>query len=161
MSIGILDTSLWESHHHIHSIWISKRNKYFPPFHSKGHNLSCDAWHQTWQYQFNHLQIVHSWLWAGNPQLECLIMKSTKHDETIHDYQIRFQWCFFFNFEPIPLLLYDQSPNQALQLAELSRSEIDPELFSHSAYNKFFVTFAKKVPYLTFCDKIDIFLYRK
>ena len=39
------------------------------------------------------------------------------------------------------------------QLAEHSRSEFDPELFSHSAYNKFFVTFATKVPYLTFCDK--------
>ena len=103
---------LWTPHfervitHHIQSIWMSKRNKYSPPFHSKGHNLSCDAWHQTWQYQFNHLQIVHSWLWAGSPQLECLIMKSTKHDETSHDYQIRFQICFFFNFEPIPLLLY-------------------------------------------------------
>ena len=41
------------------------------------------------------------------------------------------------------------------QLAELPRSEIDPELFiHHSAYLKFFVTFATKVPYLTFCDKI-------
>ena len=33
------------------------------------------------------------------------------------------------------------------QLAELSRSEFDPELFSHSSYVKFFVTFATKVPY--------------
>ena len=40
------------------------------------------------------------------------------------------------------------------QLAELSRSEFDPELFSHSAYNKFFVTFATKVPYLTFYNKM-------
>ena len=41
------------------------------------------------------------------------------------------------------------------QLAELSRSEFDPELFSHSASHvKFFVTFAKKVPFLTFCDKM-------
>ena len=139
MSVGILDTSLWESHHHIHSIWMSKRNKYFPPFHSKGHNLSCDAWRQTWQYQFNHLQIVHSWLWAGSPQLECLIMKSTKHDETIHDYQTRFQICFFFNFKPTPLLLYYLTSLliRPSQLAELSRSEIDPELFSHSAYKVF------------------------
>ena len=106
MSVGTLDTSLWESHHHIHTIWMSERNKYFPRFHSKGHNLSCDAEHRTWQHQFNHLQIVHSWLWAGNPQLECLIMKSTKHDETIHDYQTRFRICFFFNFKPIPFLLY-------------------------------------------------------
>ena len=40
------------------------------------------------------------------------------------------------------------------QLAELPRSEFDPELFPHSAYVKFFVTFATKVPYLTFCDKM-------
>ena len=40
------------------------------------------------------------------------------------------------------------------QLAELSRSQFDQELFSHSTYVKFFVTFATKVPYLTFCDKI-------
>ena len=40
------------------------------------------------------------------------------------------------------------------QLAELPRSELDPELFPHSAYVKFFVTFATKVPYLTFCDKM-------
>ena len=44
------------------------------------------------------------------------------------------------------------------QLAELSRSEFDPELFSHSAYVKFFVTFAIKVPYLPFCDKMRQFL---
>ena len=30
------------------------------------------------------------------------------------------------------------------QLAELSRSEFDPELFSHSTYVKFFVTFVKE-----------------
>ena len=36
------------------------------------------------------------------------------------------------------------------QLAELLRSEFDPELFSHA---QFFVTFATKVPYLTLCDK--------
>ena len=40
------------------------------------------------------------------------------------------------------------------QLAELPRSVFDPELFPHSAYVKFFVTFATKVPYLTFCDKM-------
>ena len=40
------------------------------------------------------------------------------------------------------------------QLAELSRSECDPELFSHISYLKFFVKFATKVPYLTFCDKM-------
>ena len=46
------------------------------------------------------------------------------------------------------------------QLAELSRSKFDPELLSHSAYEKFFVTFAKKVPFLTFCDKIwQFFIY--
>ena len=32
------------------------------------------------------------------------------------------------------------------QLAELSRNNPDPELFSHSTYVKFFVTFATKVP---------------
>ena len=40
------------------------------------------------------------------------------------------------------------------QLAELPRSKFDPELFPHIAYVDFFVTFATKVPYLTFCDKI-------
>ena len=35
------------------------------------------------------------------------------------------------------------------QLAELSRSEFNPELFTH-----FFVTFPTKVPYLTFCDNM-------
>ena len=47
------------------------------------------------------------------------------------------------------------------QLAELSRREFDPELFSHSVYDKFFVTFATKVPYLTFCDKMRQFLDRE
>ena len=40
------------------------------------------------------------------------------------------------------------------QLAELPRSKFDPELFPHSAYVKIFVTFATKMPYLTFCDKM-------
>ena len=40
------------------------------------------------------------------------------------------------------------------QLAELSHGVFDPELFSHSAYVNFFVTFATKVSYLTFCDKM-------
>ena len=44
------------------------------------------------------------------------------------------------------------------QLAELSHSEFDPELFSQSAYDKVFVTFVTKVPYLTFCDKMRKFL---
>ena len=45
------------------------------------------------------------------------------------------------------------------QLAELSRSKFDPEIFSHSAYEKlFFVTFVTKVPYLTFSDKMRQFL---
>ena len=44
------------------------------------------------------------------------------------------------------------------QLAELPRSEFDPELFPHSAYVKFCVTFVTKVPYLTFCDKMWQFL---
>ena len=44
------------------------------------------------------------------------------------------------------------------QLAELSRSEFDPELFSHIGYANFFVTFATKVQYLTFCDKMRQFL---
>ena len=40
------------------------------------------------------------------------------------------------------------------QFAELPCSKFDPELFPHSTYVKFFVTFATKVPYLTFCDKM-------
>ena len=45
-------------------------------------------------------------------------------------------------------------PTRPAQLAELPRSKFDPELFPHIAYVDFFVTFATKVPYLTFCDKI-------
>ena len=44
----------------------------------------------------------------------------------------------------------DLELSRPAQLAELSCSEFDPELFSHSAYDKFFVTFATKVPYLIF-----------
>ena len=44
------------------------------------------------------------------------------------------------------------------QLAELSHSEFDPELFSHTAYVNFFVTFETKVPYLTLCEKMRLFL---
>ena len=47
---------------------------------------------------------------------------------------------------------------RSLQHAELSRSVIDPELFSHGAYDKFFVTLATKMPYLTFYDKLRHFL---
>ena len=47
------------------------------------------------------------------------------------------------------------------QLAELSRSEFDPELFSHSAYDKFFGTFATKVLYLTFYDKMRRLLIKE
>ena len=39
-------------------------------------------------------------------------------------------------------------------VAELPYSEFDLELFPHSEYVKVFVTFATKVPYLTFCDKM-------
>ena len=52
------------------------------------------------------------------------------------------------------VVLYLTRPSQ---LAELSRSEFDAELFAHSAYVKFFVTFATKVPYLTFCKKMRQF----
>ena len=48
--------------------------------------------------------------------------------------------------------------NRPAQLAELPRSEFDPELFSHSAYDKFSVTFATKVSYSPFCDKMRQFL---
>ena len=47
------------------------------------------------------------------------------------------------------------------QLGELSRSEFDPELFSHSANDNFFVTFATKVSYVTFCDKMRQFLIQE
>ena len=43
------------------------------------------------------------------------------------------------------------------QLARLPCSKIDPELFPHSAYVKIFVTFATKMPYLTFCDNVTNF----
>ena len=38
------------------------------------------------------------------------------------------------------------SSTRPAQLAELPRSEFDPELFPHSAYVKFFVPFVTKVP---------------
>ena len=44
--------------------------------------------------------------------------------------------------------------NRPAQTAELPRSKFDPELFPHSAYVEIFVTFATKVPYLTFCNKM-------
>ena len=46
------------------------------------------------------------------------------------------------------LFLFKQEvlPARPAQLAELPRSEFDPELFPHSAYVKLFVTFATKVP---------------
>ena len=40
------------------------------------------------------------------------------------------------------------------RIAELPRSKFDPELFPHSAYVEIFVTFATKVLYLTFCNKM-------
>ena len=40
------------------------------------------------------------------------------------------------------------------QIAELPRSKFDPELYPDSAYVEIFVTFATKVPYLTFCNKM-------
>ena len=56
-----------------------------------------------------------------------------------------------FLFLDINLSGYEIRPSQ---LAELSHSEFDTELFSHSAYVNFFVTFATKKSYLTFCDKM-------
>ena len=50
--------------------------------------------------------------------------------------------------------IFGISLGRPAQLAELPRSKFDPELFPHSAYVKIFVTFATKVPYLTFCDKM-------
>ena len=55
-------------------------------------------------------------------------------------------------------------PIRLAQLSKLSRSEFpdpDPELFSHGAYDKFFVTFPAKVPYLAFCDKMRQFLIKE
>ena len=51
-------------------------------------------------------------------------------------------------------MLYRSRP---ARIAELPRSKFDPELFPHSAYVEIFVTFATKVPYLTFCDKMTHF----
>ena len=54
--------------------------------------------------------------------------------------------------------MLDDRPSQ---LAELSQSEFNLESFSHSAYVQFFVTFAIKVMYLKFCDKMRQFLTQK
>ena len=40
------------------------------------------------------------------------------------------------------------------RIAELPRSMFDPDLIPHSAYVEIFVTFATKVPYLTFGNKM-------
>ena len=50
-------------------------------------------------------------------------------------------------------IVHEKSIIRPPQLAELSRSEFDPESFSHSVYAKFVLTFATKVPLLTFYDK--------
>ena len=51
--------------------------------------------------------------------------------------------------------------NRLARPTELPCSKFDPELFSHSAYLKFFVTFMPKVPYQTFCYKMRQFWFRK
>ena len=57
---------------------------------------------------------------------------------------------------------YNMYPDRLAQLAELSRSEFDPELFSHCAYVEFFVTFATKMAYLIFCVKMrQLFIYER
>ena len=43
------------------------------------------------------------------------------------------------------------------QLAELPRSEFDPELFPHSAYVKFFVTFATSAVFNILRQNVTIF----
>ena len=53
------------------------------------------------------------------------------------------------------------SKSRPSQLAELFCREFDPELFSHSAYVKFLLTFATKVPYLIFCDKMRQFFIQE
>ena len=62
------------------------------------------------------------------------------------------------NIQPITILVFFYnlcaSLSRPAQLAELPRSKFDPKLFPHSVYVKIFVTFATKVPYLTFCDKM-------
>ena len=44
------------------------------------------------------------------------------------------------------------------QFAELSRSEFDPELFSHSEYVKFFCDIRDKSAGINICDKMRPFL---
>ena len=52
----------------------------------------------------------------------------------------------------IPAISAERNIHKPSQQVELSRSEFDPKLFSHSAYVKF----------LIFCDKMrQFFLYRK
>ena len=66
-----------------------------------------------------------------------------------------------FEFCPLSRITKSLQINRPAQLAELSRSEFDPELFSRSMYVKFFVTFETKVPYLTFCDKMRQFFIQE
>ena len=58
-------------------------------------------------------------------------------------------------------LLHLKSVPKPSQLTKLSQSEFDHELFSHSEYVKFFVTFATKESNLTFCDKIRQFFIKE
>ena len=57
----------------------------------------------------------------------------------------------FYARDEAGIVILDSRP---AQLAELPHSEFGPKLFPHSAYVKFFVTFATKKPYLTFWDKM-------
>ena len=52
------------------------------------------------------------------------------------------------------LTLTPGSTCRPARIAELPHSKFDPELFPHSAYVEIFVTFATKVSYLTFCNKM-------
>jgi len=54
----------------------------------------------------------------------------------------------------VKLIMMMMVVGRPAQIAELPRSKFDPELFPHSAYVEIFVTFATKVPYLTFCNKM-------
>ena len=64
------------------------------------------------------------------------------------DFKVNKWTSFIINFFRMILL------TRPARIAELPRSKCDPELFPHSAYVEIFVTFATKVPYLTFCNKM-------
>ena len=64
-------------------------------------------------------------------------------------------------FLSCPQIFLRTSLKQAGTTCEVFSQRIRSRIISHSAYVNYFVTFATKVPYLTFCDKIWQFFIKE